>query len=166
MRGALTAVLLGGAMVLSGCATTTGGRGGSALGRVFVPPPPAGGGSSTITVVPAKSGRKAPQEKSWGKTDTPGGSASAAPGTRSPAVADAASGSASPIRSLYDAAAARPHAAQGVRPAPAKTTAGQRAGTNVPVPVLYQAPAHGDSITAPASDQEDFAGEYDPRLSS
>lgn len=155
----MSGVLAVGVILTSGCASvSTQGSGG--LTRVFVPAPPLGAGSSTITVVPAKRGSTKPAEKSWGPSETPGGSA-ANTAQKEQTIAST-NGEQRSISSLYDMSGAR--AGESIQQ-PVMRSGSKPMPKEKPLPVLYEkkkdpspdAPAHQD----PSSDTS-----FDPRLAS
>ncbi|MGC8741123.1 MAG: hypothetical protein ACP5UB_06660 [Candidatus Sumerlaeaceae bacterium] len=163
---ALTLGCAGVALIgLTGCAGTAS-QAGPGLTRVFVPPPPLGKSNSTITVVPARASKKASAEKSWGKSETPGGQSQALPSP--PSTTTALVGSPGG-KSLYDLkgrtalqstnSVARPSGARSAK------TDGKK---EVPIPVLYE--SVGPPSASPAKEEQPAQTpaevEFDPRLAS
>ncbi len=154
-----------GALALTACSGVASQAGGN-LTRVFVPPPPLGSSSSTITVVPARTSKKTPAEKSWGKSDTPGGQSSVQ--SADPVRATASRLSPTGTKSFYDFQA-NPAEHHDALPGRNAVSAPKMNGKKeVPVPVLYesggtqspQSPEEAPTGSAPSEQQ------FDPRLSS
>ncbi|MCX7625680.1 MAG: hypothetical protein N2Z21_05655 [Candidatus Sumerlaeaceae bacterium] len=151
--------LVAGGLLISGCASVTS-QGSGGLTRVFVPPPPLGASSSTITVVPAKRGGAKTPEKSWGTTETSGGSA------YNPSQKDQPQAAANVehqgISSLYDVSASP--SGRSVEQ-PVKRSASKPLPQEKPVPVLYEKKKERQPA---GPSREDLPGEsdFDPRLAS
>lgn len=158
-RAFLSGVLAVGVVLTSGCASvSTQGSGG--LTRVFVPPPPLGGSSSTITVIPAKRGGTKPAEKSWGPSETPGGSA--ANTAHQEQTVASISGDQQTVTSLYEISGAR--GGEGVQ-GTVKHSGAKPIPQEKPMPVFYE--RKKDKLPAEPSQQlPPTDADFDPRLAS